>query len=136
MLTQKTEVPAIKEFQQLRLDCGLSARSDEAAAAGLPHSLFATTIRDADRLIAMGRVVGDGGCNFEVVDIAVHPAYQRQGIAQQIMLAIMEYLHANAPESAYVSLIADHHSPALYSKFGFKPTAPNSIGMAYKMVKP
>ncbi len=136
MLTQKDEVPAIQEFQQLRLDCGLSARSDQAAALGLPNSLFSTTVRDGERLIAMGRVVGDGGCNFEVVDIAVHPDFQRQGIAQQIMAAIMDYLQANAPESAYVSLIADHHSPALYSKFGFKPTAPNSIGMAFKVLKP
>lgn len=38
-----------------------------------------------------------------------------------------------SPKTAYVSLIADHHSPTLYSKFGFKPTAPVSIGMAFKV---
>lgn len=136
MLIQTNDLPEINEFQQLRLDCGLSAKSDEAAAAGLPKSLFSTTIRCENRLIAMGRVVGDGGCNFEVVDIAVHPEFQRRGIAQQIMAAIMNYLEDNAPDSAYVSLIADHHSPALYSKFGFKPTAPTSIGMALNIAKP
>jgi ribosomal protein S18 acetylase RimI-like enzyme len=136
MLTQKAELPAIQEFQQLRLDCGLSSRSREAAALGLPNSLFATTIRSGDRLIAMGRVVGDGGCNFEIVDIAVHPQFQRQGIAGRVMDAIMTYLQDAAPDSAYVSLIADHHSPALYRKFGFKPTLPDSIGMALKIAKP
>lgn len=136
MLIQTNDLPEINEFQQLRLDCGLSAKSDEAAAAGLPKSLFSTTIRCENRLIAMGRVVGDGGCNFEVVDIAVHPEFQRRGIAQQIMAAIMNYLEDNAPDSAYVSLIADHHSPVLYSKFGFKPTAPTSIGMALNIAKP
>jgi ribosomal protein S18 acetylase RimI-like enzyme len=136
MLIQTNDLPEINEFQQLRLDCGLSAKSDQAAAAGLPKSLFSTTIRCENRLIAMGRVVGDGGCNFEVVDIAVHPEFQRRGIAQQIMAAIMNYLEDNAPDSAYVSLIADHHSPALYSKFGFKPTAPTSIGMALNIAKP
>ena len=133
MLIQKTEIPEVKEFQQLRLDCGLSARSDQAASKGLPNSLFSTTVREGDRLIAMGRVVGDGGCNFEVVDIAVHPEFQRQGVAQTVMQAIMNYLKDHAPESAYVSLIADNHSPALYSKFGFRPTAPASIGMAFKV---
>jgi ribosomal protein S18 acetylase RimI-like enzyme len=99
----------------------------------LPNSLFATTIRDQSKLIAMGRVVGDGACNFEIVDVAVHPDYQRRGLGGRIMSAVMDYIHEHAPESAYVSLIADDHAPALYSKFGFEPTAPVSIGMAYKV---
>ena len=81
----------------------------------------------------MGRVVGDGGCNFEVVDIAVHPDYQRQGLGTLVMAAIMSYIETNAPKSAYVSLIADNHASALYAKFGFQPTAPDSIGMAYRV---
>ncbi|WP_353395851.1 GNAT family N-acetyltransferase [Hydrogenophaga sp. 5NK40-0174] len=113
----------------------MSPRSVEAAQRGLPNSLFATTVRDGDKLIAMGRVVGDGGCNYEVVDVAVHPAYQKQGLGTAVMDAIMSFIEKNAPDTAYVSLIADHHSPALYSKYGFEPTAPVSIGMAYR-VKP
>lgn len=132
-LRQVNEAPRVEEFRALRLACGLSDRAVEAASAGLPNSLFATVIRHDKRLVAMGRVVGDGGCNFEVVDIAVHPDFQRQGLGQQIMQAIMDYLHAHAPESAYVSMIADDHAPALYRKFGFTPTAPASIGMALKI---
>ena len=130
---QINEIPGVEEFRALRIACGLSDRNNEAASIGLPNSLFATTIRQGKRLIAMGRVVGDGGCNFEVVDIAVHPDFQRQGLGQKVMQAIMDYLNAHAPESAYVSMIADHHAPALYSKFGFAPTAPASIGMALKI---
>jgi len=91
------------------------------------------TIRDKERLIAMGRVVGDVSCNFKAVDIAVYPEYQRQGSGGLIMSEIMAYIETAAPESAYVSLIADQHSPALYPKFGFEPTAPVSIGTAYKV---
>jgi len=128
-----SEIPAVAEYRQLRADCGLSPKTPEAAEKGLPNSLFAVTIRDQGQLIAMGRVIGDGGCNFEVVDIAVHPDYQRQGLGTKVMAAIDFYIKKAAPESAYVCLIADHHSPALYSKFGFEPTAPVSIGMAYKV---
>lgn len=127
---QSNEQPGCDEYRALRVACGLSPKSQAAAEIGLPNSLFSTTIRDGERLIAMGRVIGDGGCNFEVVDIAVHPDYQRQGLGRQVMDAIMAYVHEAAPESAYVDLIADHHSPALYSKYGFEPTAPKSIGMA------
>jgi hypothetical protein len=46
------------------------------------------------------------------------------------MDAVMAFIHEVAPESACVDLIADHHSPALYSKYGFESVTPKSIGMA------
>ena len=128
-----TEVPNALEYAELRQAAGLSARSTEAAERGLPKSLFAVCVRDGDRLIGMGRVIGDGGCNYEIVDMAVHPDYQRRGLGKRIMQALMDWLHANAPETAYVCLIADDHAPALYAQFGFEPVAPRSIGMALKL---
>ncbi|GJM12962.1 MAG: AttT protein [Pseudohongiella sp.] len=132
-LVSRDELPDIEEYRNLRVTCGLSPRSRDAASKGLPNSLFSTTVRDKTKLIGMGRIVGDGGCNLEVVDIAVHPNYQRRGIGQAIMANIMSYIENNAPESAYVSLIADDHSPALYSKYGFELTTPRSVGMALKV---
>lgn len=130
---QASQIPAVDEYRELRRVSGLSDKSFEAATRGLPNSLYSTTIRDGSRLIAMGRVVGDGGCDFSIVDIAVHPDYQRRGLGVRIMTAIMAYLEREAPASAYVALIADDHAPALYEKFGFKPTAPRSIGMSYRI---
>lgn len=128
---QRPEIPGVEEYRRLRELCELSPKTLEAAEKGLPNGLFSTTIRHDGQLVAMGRVVGDGGCNFEVIDIAVHPDHQRRGLGSRIMQAIKDYLDENAPESAYITLIADHHSPALYSKFGFEPVTPKSIGMAY-----
>jgi ribosomal protein S18 acetylase RimI-like enzyme len=130
---QQDEIPEIEEYRDLRKACGLSPKTPEAAKIGLPNSLYSTTIRKHERIVAMGRVVGDGGCNLEIVDIAVHPDFQRMGLGQMIMTRIMLFVEQNAPDSAYVSLIADHHSPALYSKFGFRFTAPKSVGMALKV---
>jgi hypothetical protein len=45
----------------------------------------------------------------------------------------MGYLRDQAPESAYVSLMADPGAPALYQKFGFEFTAPDSVGMAARL---
>ena len=106
------------------------AHGVEAAAIGLPSTLYAVCVRDGDQLVGMGRIVGDGGLNFEVVDMAVDPDYQRQGMGYRIMEMLMGYLRDAAPASAYVSMIADDGAPALYEKFGFRPTAPGSIGMA------
>ncbi len=127
------DTPGVEEYRELRRLAGMSTKTREAAQRGLPNSLFAATVRDGDLLVAMGRVLGDGGCNFEIVDVAVHPDYQRRGLGTRVMRALMDFIEENAPESAYVSLIADNDSPALYRKFGFEPTTPKSIGMARRI---
>ena len=124
------ETPGASEYRALRVAAGLSPKTAEAAEQGLPNSLFVVCLRLGGELIGMGRIIGDGGCNLEIVDIAVHPDHQRQGHGYRIMESIMSYLRDNAPKSAYVCLIADHDSPKLYAKFGFKLTTPKSVGMA------
>ena len=128
-----SEPPDAHEYCELRRLAGMSTKTVEAASRGLPNSLFAATIRHGEKLIAMGRIVGDGGCNYAIVDVAVHPDYQQQGFGSQIMTVIMAFIREDAPSSAYVSLIADDFSPALYKKFGFLPTTPKSIGMAQRI---
>lgn len=133
MLVPVEDTPATDEYRELRVAAGLSAKSFAAAKLGLPGTLYAVCVRDKERLIGMGRIIGDGGLNYEIVDIAVHPEYQRQGHGYRIMESLTSWLRDNAPESAYVCLIADHGAPALYKKFGFEPTAPVSIGMALRL---
>lgn len=129
---QSEELPDIEEYCEMRRIACVSERTIEAATKGLPNTLFSTCIRLNNKLIAMGRVIGDCGCNYEIVDVAVHPDHQQQGLGFQIMESIMKYLDDNAPESAYICLLADNHAPALYKKFGFEFTAPVSVGMSYK----
>jgi predicted N-acetyltransferase YhbS len=86
-------------------------------------------------LIGMGRVIGDGGLNYDIVDMAVHPDHQRQGLGYRIMQALMKFVHEHAADSSYVSLLADDGAPALYSKFGFEFTAPRTVGMALNVRK-
>ncbi|MEM9519222.1 MAG: GNAT family N-acetyltransferase [Actinomycetota bacterium] len=129
-LHYREETPKPEEFLAMRARAGMGTRSLEAAQVGLPHTLYAVCVRDGERLVAMGRIVGDGGLNYEIVDMAVDPDYQRQGIGYRIMEMLVGHLRATAVPSAYVSLIADDHAPALYAKFGFEPTAPASIGMS------
>ena len=133
MIELHEQVPGQAEYRELRVVAGLSPKSREAAERGLPGTLFAVCLRRGDALIGMGRVIGDGGLNYEIVDIAVHPDHQRQGHGYRIMEALMKWLRSNAAESAYVCLIADHGAPALYSKFGFEFTAPVSVGMALRI---
>ncbi|MEL7022625.1 MAG: GNAT family N-acetyltransferase [Pseudomonadota bacterium] len=132
-IQQKAEVPKAQEFVDLRFAAGLSPNTLAAAEIGLRGSWHAVCVRVDETLIGMGRIIGDGGCCFQVVDIAVHPDYQGRGLGYQIVEALMRYLHDNAPKSVYVSLIADGDAHRLYSKFGFEFTAPASVGMALRL---
>lgn len=67
----RTPTPA--EYMQLRAAAGLSPFSEEAATMGLAGTVFAVVIEQGNRAVGMGRVIGDGGCFFQIVDIAVDP---------------------------------------------------------------
>ena len=127
------ETPSIADYRRLREVAGLSGKSQEAAAAGLPNSWFAVIIRHGGAVVGMGRVIGDGGTAFQIVDIAVEPAHQGKGLGKQIMAALMDHLRQHAPATAYVSLIADGDARHLYAKYGFEPVMPASIGMATRI---
>jgi len=125
-------IPSASVYNALRTGAGLSAKTAEAAARGLPGSLFAVQILHRDQPIGMGRVIGDGACFYQVVDIAVLPGHQGKGLGKRILREIMGYLDANVPPSGYVSLIAGGKAQELYAQFGFEPTAPAGVGMAYR----
>ena len=124
------DIPAPNEYCRPRVLAGLSAKSPEAAARGLPNTLFAATIVHDGQLVGMGRVIGDGGLFFEIVDIAVDPAHQKRGLGKAVVGALMDFVHRTAPATAHITLIADGEAHRLYAQFGFKPVAPESIGMA------
>ena len=122
--------PSVDEYLRLRAAAGLSPFSGEAAAKGLAGTVFAVVIQHGNVAVGMGRLIGDGGCFFQIVDIAVTPSDQGQGLGKTIMQELMEFVTTRLPASAYVSLIADVPANQLYKKFGFVETAPRSLGMA------
>jgi len=121
-------IPSPEEYCGMRKACGLSEKTLEAAKKGLPRSLYAVSLRSSGKLIGTGRIVGDG-LHVQVVDIAVHPDFQKRGLSKQILQRIVAYAETQVPKCAVVSLFAD--VDWLYEKFGFgKPE--RSVGMFYK----
>lgn len=128
-----SEVPTLADYLRLRAVAGLSPFSEEAAVIGLKGTIFSVVIFHDGVAIGMGRLIGDGGCFFQVTDIAVEPAHQGKGLGKAIMARLMAYVNENLPATAYVSLIADVPANRLYEQFGFVETAPVSLGMAYRV---
>ncbi|MEM7491491.1 MAG: GNAT family N-acetyltransferase [Pseudomonadota bacterium] len=105
----------------LRAACGLGSRGLDAAGAGLPRSLYAVTAREGDVLVAMGRVVGDGGAFVQLVDVAVHPDAQGRGLGREVTRRLVAWCEAILPPSCHVSLVASERAVPLYLAHGFRP---------------
>lgn len=120
----KDQVPSVNDYINIRLAAGLSRKSPEAATIGLKHGLFSVIVYADSTPVGIGRVIGDGGCFFEIVDIAVLPAHQKKGLGHLIMQRLMQYIHETALPTAYVSLMADHGTPEFYKRYGFEASLP------------
>lgn len=120
----KDEIPSVADYIQIRLSAGLSRKSPEAAGIGLKNGLFSVIVYADDTPVGIGRVIGDGGCFFEIVDIAVLPEHQKKGLGHLIMQRLMRYINETALPTAYVSLMADHGTPEFYKRYGFEASLP------------
>jgi len=81
----------------------------------------------------MGRMIGDGGCFFQLVGMAVLPAHQGKGVGKMIMEELKEWMDENVPETGVVLLFADGPAKYLYKQYGFVETEGlprSSVGMA------
>lgn len=125
----RESVPDANRFIALREAADMGPRSFDAVERGLSNTLYGVSIADekSGKTVGMARVIGDGGCVYQICDMVVHPAHQGQGLGSRMMDAVMKYINENAPETAYVNLIAD--VGGFYEQWGFEPTAPESKGM-------
>lgn len=126
--------PAVEDYLDLRRRAGLTPTSRAQAEAALPGSWAAChVVGDAGRAVGMGRVLGDGGWYFHVVDMAVLPEHQRRGLGDAMLADLLGRIRTGAPPGAYVNLLADPPGRRLYARHGFTGTAPGSIGMAQRL---
>lgn len=124
--------PDTGDYRRLRAVAGLSRKGAEAAEGGLRGTLYGVSLLREGEVVGMGRVIGDGGCFYFVVDVAVEPALQGRGLGRRIMQALDAWVRANAPATAHVSLIADGDARHLYAKYGFVELQ-RAVAMAYTL---
>ncbi len=113
------DAPSVTEFIKLRLLVGWGESNKISAKNSLENSLFHITIRDSGNLLAMGRVIGDGGLNFYIQDVVVHPKAQGLGLGDKIMKAIEAYLNDAAQPGATIGLFAAIAKENFYQRYGY-----------------
>ena len=74
----------------------------------LKNTLYSIEVIDDNTIIGMGRLIGDG-MYYMMVDIIVEPGYQGQGIGNNIVNKLIEYVYRETPVGgrSSIQLIAE-----------------------------
>jgi len=121
--------PTVREYNAVRLAAGLTVKDELAAQLGLRNTLFGICIVHDEAVVGIGRVIGDGGLFYDIVDVAVVAEHQRRGVGKMIMDCLMGYIEVNARPSSLVCLMANKGIAPFYEKYGFKAREADMPGM-------
>ncbi len=110
-----------KDYCTLRESVGWHLFSEEQMRTALEHCLYTITAVENGQTVGMGRLAGDG-MYFLIMDIVVHPAFQKQGIGTNIINMLLKYVEDKTPAGgrSSVQLIAEKGKEPFYEKLGFK----------------
>ena len=124
--------PSVEDYLRLRRVAGLGEKSVEGAELGLPNTTFGVHVRYDGEIVAMARLIGDGGTNYACVDAVVHPDHQGRGLktpalGRMVVGEIAQYFQNHAPGGAY--MVAVTKVPKLGHQTGFRLLDSPEVGM-------
>ena len=112
--------PSISEYLNLRNEVEWWDVEKDSTEKALRNSLYSVVAIENDKVIGVGRIIGDGGLYFYIQDLIVHPDYQNKGLGKRLMRELMNYIDENAKHGAFVGLMSAKGSEKFYELFGFK----------------
>ena len=124
----------IEEYQALRESTGWNPVEDNLVETALEKDLFSICVYDEERIVGIGRIIGDGALYFYIQDIIVLPEYKGLGIGKLIMDNIEIYLGKEANNNSFIGLMAADGVRGFYTKYGYEERPKDKPGM-YKIMK-
>ncbi|WP_319462926.1 GNAT family N-acetyltransferase [Micromonospora sp. RTP1Z1] len=113
-------LPTVEEFVAVTSAVGWADAYDPAAIpASLAASLHGVVAVEGDRVIGIGRLIGDGAIYHYLQDVAVLPERQRRGVGAAILGRLEEWIATRASSRTFVGLFAAGESVSLYRRFGY-----------------
>jgi len=125
-------LPSASQWMALRASVGWATFPEDIANKSLAATSFCVCAYEGERLIGMGRVLGDGVFTFYIGNVMVVPEHQGEGIGREIMEALMAHVNESACPGAIASLMSISGSEDFYVQFGFekRPNSDHGCGMS------
>ena len=117
--------PDYSSWNYLRSIAGWKAYSLEIYNQIIESSLCFLIVLHNDKIIGMGRLVGDNITSFYIQGVVVIPSYQGQGIGTAIVKKLSDYAKQKAIEGGTIHLFAHKGTEPFYKRCGFQEL-PNS----------
>ncbi|MDQ4044428.1 MAG: GNAT family N-acetyltransferase [Chloroflexota bacterium] len=113
-------LPSPAEHRRIAESVGWERGFDwQSVPRSLERSLYGVVATADNHAVGMGRLVGDGVLYFYVQDVAVDPTWQRCGVGQMVVEALLAHIREVAPAAAFVGLFATPDALRLYQRNGF-----------------
>ncbi|SFS18149.1 DNA/RNA endonuclease G, NUC1 [Agrococcus baldri] len=130
MIVFEERVPSAAEQRAVAESVGWDDHFDWASLpASLHGSEHGVVAREGDRVVGVGRLVGDGVRYWYVQDVMVRPDAADQGIASGIVARLLARVRRVAPAEAIVGLFASPEAVGVYEELGFVVATDDPLGM-------
>ena len=93
-----------QDFVRLRVLTGFADIPIEHAKRALDGGLINVSAKYGDRLIGMGRMVGDGAMYWYLQEIIVLPEYQKQGVGTKIVNHLVDYAVSHSTTGKFTTI--------------------------------
>lgn len=70
----------------------LAIKVAEASIKNCWHSCYISHTSLPGEIVAMGRVIGDGGCSFRIEDVATHKGHRRKKLGTVVMQNLLKHI--------------------------------------------
>ena len=131
-IVYKENVLTSDDYIILHKKVGLAEFSMEQATKSMAHNLFSIVAISDDKIIGMGRLLGDGALFWYINDLLVLTEYQGKGVGKEIVNRLILHVKENSMPNTSVPiyLFCDKDKEGFYEKLGFSDSCKyGGIGM-------
>ena len=121
MLVYNEIKPFTDDYIRLRKKVGFFDLTKEQAHKSLNNALKVFCAYDDERLVGMGRLIGDGALICYIQDVMVDPDYQGLGIGKRLVTMLIESARemVSPGTQMYLGLMSVKGTEDFYEKMGF-----------------
>ena len=104
MIVFKENKLDVDTYLYLRQQVNWKALTYNQANRAIKNSMYIITVYEADKPIAMGRIVGDGSVVSYIQDLIVIPSAQGEKIGSKLLEKLIEYVESITEEGTEMML--------------------------------